>query len=200
MLARVVGRAQLRSCAAPLRRSLPCPAVARRLCTPAEAPAEEAKPASFIGGDEEKLIYTGGQNKAVVMLKKVSIANLGFAVASTPVLQYITQATGQGGKGAVMSGLLVGMGGATTGGLAWATSTYALNIYSVPGKQAIRIETPTLLGGIESTEVLVADIGRPQGYHPFATFQAGGDKYYIDELGELHDPTFTEMLEEKINS
>ena len=31
------------------------------------------------------------------MLKKVSIANLGFALASAPLLQYITSATGQGG-------------------------------------------------------------------------------------------------------
>ena len=88
-----------------------------------------------------------------MMLKKVSIANLGFAVASAPILQYITSATGQGGKGSVMSALLVGFGGATTGGLAWATGTYALNIWSVPGKEALRIETPTLTGGVESTEV-----------------------------------------------
>ena len=87
------------------------------------------------------------------MLKKVSIANLGFAVASAPILQYITSATGQGGKGSVMSALLVGFGGATTGGLAWATGTYALNIWSVPGKEALLIETPTLTGGVESTEV-----------------------------------------------
>lgn len=84
-------------------------------------------------------------------LKKVSIANLGFALASAPLLQYITSATGQGGKGTVMSALIVGFGGATTGGLAWATGTYALNIYSVPDKNALRIETPTLLGGVTET-------------------------------------------------
>ena len=43
------------------------------------------------------------------------------------------------------------------------------------------------------------DITRPQGYHPFATFEAKGDKFYIDELGELHDETFTDKLEEQIN-
>tara|TARA_B110001452_G_C15190622_1_gene413412 strand:+ start:576 stop:983 length:408 start_codon:yes stop_codon:yes gene_type:complete len=135
-----------------------------------------------------------------MMLKKVSIANLGFALASTPLLQYITSASGQGGKGAVMSALLVGMGAGTTGGLAWATGTYALNIYSVPGKNAMMIETPTLLGGVETTEVSWDAVERPQGYHPFATFQAAGDKFYIDELGELHDETFTTKLEEAINS
>ena len=46
-------------------------------------------------------------------LKKVSIANLGFALASAPLLQYITSATGQGGKGTVMSALIVGFGGMT---------------------------------------------------------------------------------------
>ena len=87
------------------------------------------------------------------MLKKVSIANLGFALASAPLLHYITSASGQGGKGSVMSALLITFGGATTGGLAWATGTYALNIWSVPGKEALRIETPTLTGGVASTEV-----------------------------------------------
>lgn len=135
-----------------------------------------------------------------MMLKKVSIANLGFALTSTPLLYYITSAGGQGGKGVVMSALLVGMGSATTGGLAWATGTYALNIYSVPGKNAMMIETPTLLGGVETTEVSWEDVGRPSGYHPFATFQAGGDKYYVDELGELHDETFLAKLEETINA
>lgn len=91
------------------------------------------------------------------MLKKVSIANLGFALASAPLLHYITSASGQGGKGSVMSALLITFGGATTGGLAWATGTYALNIYSVPGKKALRIETPTLTGGVASTEVPAED-------------------------------------------
>ena len=131
-------------------------------------------------------------------LKKVSIANLGFAVASAPLLQYITAATGQSGKGTVMSALLMSFGGATTGGLAWATGTYALNIWSMPGSK-LRIETPTLLGGRTETVVSWEDIGRPQGYHPFATFEAKGDKFYIDELGELHDETFTDKLEEQIN-
>ena len=36
--------------------------------------------------------------QAVMMLKKVSIANLGFALASAPLLHYITSASGQGGK------------------------------------------------------------------------------------------------------
>ena len=88
-----------------------------------------------------------------MVLKKVSIANLGFALASAPLLHYITSASGQGGKGSVMSALLITFGGATTGGLAWATGTYALNIWSVPGKEALRIETPTLTGGVASTEV-----------------------------------------------
>ena len=34
--------------------------------------------------------------QAVMMLKKVSIANLGFALASAPLLHYITSASGQG--------------------------------------------------------------------------------------------------------
>ena len=41
---------------------------------------------------------------------------------------------------------------------------------------------------------------RPLGYHPFATFEAAGKKFYLDELGDMHDPSFQEMLEERMNA
>jgi len=118
---------------------------------------------------------------------------------TVPILQYITSATGQSGKGAAMSVLLLSFGGATTGALTYATSTYALSVTSVPGKDSILIETPTLTGGSVRTEVAWADITRPMGYHPFATFEANGKMFYLDELGEMYDDTFMEKLEEAIN-
>jgi hypothetical protein len=167
-------------------------------------------------------MFEGAKNKIVKTLKLASIANLGFAVASgtpalapcqrricrslalcaratVPLLQYITAASGASGKGVAMSMLLLSFGGGTTGALTWATSTYVLTITSIPGKEAMIIETPTLTGGSTTTEVAWADITRPLGYHPFATFEAKGNKYYLDELGEMHDEQFMEKLEKAIN-
>lgn len=119
---------------------------------------------------------------------------------SVPLLQYITAASGASGKGAAMSTLLLAFGGGTTGALTYATSTYALTVVSVPGKDAMLIETPTLTGGSTKTEVAWADVTRPLGYHPFATFEANGRKFYLDELGEIHDDAFMERLEKAINA
>ena len=92
-------------------------------------------------------------------------------------------------------------GGGTTAALTWATRTYVLSIHSVPGKEgAVSITTPTLFGGTLETEVEFAQITRPLGYHPFATFEAAGKKFYLDELGDMHDPSFQEMLEERMNA
>ena len=146
------------------------------------------------------MLYEGAKNKIVKSLKTVSIANLGFAVASAPLLQYITAASGNSGKGVAMSGLLLFFGGGTTGALTWATSTYVLKIMAVPGKEdAMLITTPTLTGGEKVTEVSWADITRPIGYHPFATFEANGSKFYLDELGEMYDETLPTKLEEALN-
>ena len=60
--------------------------------------------ASGDGGKQEEApsqpvhVYEGAKNKVVTTIKKVSIANLGFAVLSTPLLQYITAATGNPGR------------------------------------------------------------------------------------------------------
>ena len=94
---------------------------------------------------------------------------------------------------------LLFFGGGTTGALTWATTTYVLAMHTVPGKDALLITTPTLMGGTTETEVAWADISRPIGYHPFATFEANGKKFYLDELGEMFDDTFPEKLEEALN-
>ncbi len=142
-------------------------------------------------------VYEGAKNKIVMTLKLASIANLGFAVASVPLLQYITAATGNEGKGVAMSALLVMFGGGTTGALTWATSTYVLQLRK--SGETLSVDTPTLTGGTMTTEVAWPDVGRPIGYHPFVTFEAAGKKFYLDELGEMHDDTFPEKLEEALN-
>jgi hypothetical protein len=52
------------------------------------------------------LLYEGAKNKIVKTIKMVSIANLGFALAACPILQYITALSGTPGKGVAMSGLV----------------------------------------------------------------------------------------------
>ena len=153
------------------------------------------------GYTEEKVIFEGGKTKAVTTLKRLSVANLGFAVAAAPLLQYITNATGAPGKGVAMSAVLLIFGGGTTGGLTWATSTYVLRMLSIPGRDAIKIETPTFTGGIETTEVEWKDIELPVGYHMFQTFQCGksGKKFWLDDLGEMHDETLPARLEAQLN-
>ena len=147
------------------------------------------------------MIFEGGKTKAVTTLKRLSVANLGFAVGAAPLLQYITNATGAPGKGVAMSAVLLIFGGGTTGGLTWATSTYVLRMLSIPGRDAIKIETPTFTGGIETTEVEWKDIELPVGYHMFQTFQCGksGKKFWLDDLGEMHDETLPARLEAQLN-
>ena len=94
---------------------------------------------------------------------------------------------------------LLFFGGGTTGALTWATTTYVFKMWTVPGKDAYLIQTPTFTGGVKETEILWADVTRPGSYHPFQTFEAAGSKFYLDELGEMHDETFSSKLEEALN-
>lgn len=78
---------------------------ALRFCSgKAEEPPKEAPAAA--ASTEPQLVYEGAKNKIVSTLKMASIANLGFAVASAPILQYITAASGNSGKGVAMSSLV----------------------------------------------------------------------------------------------
>ena len=189
----------LRAPASPLvRRQLPIATRAFGTEAPKEEePAKDPKDDILYSGKEE-LIFEGGKNKIVTTLKKLSIANLAFALAGTPLLQYITSATGNPGKGIAMSGLLTFFGGGTTAALTWATSTYILSIKTIAGTEKLLIETPTFMGGSQFTEVEWDQIGRP-GYHLFATFEANGKKFYLDELGEMHSEVFPQKIEECLN-
>ena len=71
----------------------------------AEEPPKE-EPAAATASTEPVHVYEGAKNKIVSTLKKLSVANLGFALAAAPLLQYITAATGNSGKGVAMSALV----------------------------------------------------------------------------------------------
>lgn len=75
----------------------------RYLCSGSSSADDDAKKQASSGPVH---VYEGAKNKVVQTLKKVSVANLGFAVLSTPLLQYITAATGNPGKGVAMSALV----------------------------------------------------------------------------------------------
>jgi len=181
----------LRPCARVLRPVSVLKQSGRWCSTKAEEPPAESKPAD----DKPMVLFEGAKNKLVMHLKMVSIGNLGLAITTTPVLQYVA-----GAKGMLMSGLFLTFGGGTTAALTWATSTYVLSVTSIPGRNAMLIKTPTLFGGVREREVEWSDITRPIGYHPFSTFEAAGAKYYLDELGTMHDETFPEKLESAINA
>ena len=74
-----------------------------------------------------------------------------------------------------------------------------MKMVKVPGKDSYIITTPTITGGTQDTEIAWADVTRPMSYHPFATFEANGSKFYLDELGEMHDESFPEKVEEALN-
>jgi len=135
----------------------------------------------------------------VKVLKQLSIGNLGFAISGTPLLHYITSQTGNGGKGIAMAALLLSFGGATTGAITWATGTYVLALRALPGGSRIEIDTLTLLGGTKTFEAEWTDIQQCTSWHPFATFQARGKIFYLDEDGLELDKGFVPKLEEMLN-
>lgn len=131
-------------------------------------------------------------------MKMVSIANLSFAVASSPLIYAATLAGGAPGKGLAMSALLLTFGGGTTAALTWATRTYVKRIESVPASDTLHVITPTFFGGDLLSEVPLNAIGRVESYHPFATFAAGGKAFYLDEVGEM-DATLQDKLNSALN-
>lgn len=145
------------------------------------------------------MLFEGPKAKLVRTMKMVSIANLGFAVASTPILYAVTLASGAPGKGIAMSALLLLFGGGTTGALTWATRTYVKSIHSVPGSTQFAIVTPTFFGADLLSQVPLAAVGRVDTYHPFATFSADGRIFYLDELGQL-DASLQNVLEKALNA
>jgi len=146
----------------------------------AEQPAEEEQPALPAG-----VLFEGPKASLVSTMKKVSIANLSFAVVSSPIIYAATLASGAPGKGIAMSALLLAFGGGTTAALTWATKTYVKSIRTVEGSDALHIVTPTFFGGDMATQVALNTIGRVDRYHPFSTFAADGKLFYLDEVGQM---------------
>mmetsp|Transcript_23936 Transcript_23936/g.78028 ORF Transcript_23936/g.78028 Transcript_23936/m.78028 type:complete len:221 (-) Transcript_23936:381-1043(-) len=164
----------------------------------ATAPAAEAATEEALDYSYEGVLFEGGKNLMVKRLKLASVLNLGFALASAPVLQVLTSADGNGAKGVAMSATLVLFGGSTTGMLAWVSGTYVLGMRALPGKK-VAIDTPTLLGGVHTTECDWSEIGRPGSYHPFSTFGAKGAVFWLDEDGTLVDPQVLQKIEAALN-
>jgi len=157
------------------------------------------KPAAAAADVTAELLFDGPKAKLVRTMKMVSIANLSFAIISSPILYAVTSASGAPAKGIAMSALLLFFGGGTTAALTWATRTYVKTIHSIAGRDdAVNIVTPTFFGQDLLTQVSLKDIVRPDSYHPFATFLADGRLYYVDELGEMK-PALQAMLEQKLN-
>ena len=119
----------------------------------AEAAPDDSS--SSAKSEEPALVYEGAKNKIVRTLKTLSIANLAFAVAATPILQYITAASGNSARAWPCQGCCF-FGGGTTGALTWATTTYVLKIVTIPGKMPCSSPHP-ITGG----EMKLRWLGRP---------------------------------------
>ena len=142
-------------------------------------------------------LFEGPKGKLVTTMKRVSIANLSFAVISAPVLYFVTSLADAPAKGIAMSVLLLTFGGFTTAALTYATKTYVKTIWSVPGSTSMTVITPTFFGNELETIVDWKAVRACETYHPFATFEANGRTYYLDEVGEP-SPEFQDKLQQAL--
>ena len=199
MLRVLTARSTLSACALPRTYALPrCSlrvsiATRRSLCT-AAAPEGESSAGT---PDEPRLLFEGPKSQTVRTMKMVSVGNLSFACISSPLIVISTQIGGAPATGIAMSALLLTFGGGTTGGLMWATKTYVKHIHTIPGRDVLRVVTPTFFGGDRITEVPWEAVKPIESAHPFATFEADGRLFYLDEVGEF-EPAFKARMEEAL--
>ena len=132
----------LRPCARVLRPASVLEQSGRWCSTKAEEPPAESKPVD----DKPTVLFEGAKNKLVMHLKMVSIGNLGLAITTTPVLQYVA-----GAKGMLMSGLFLTFGGGTTAALTVKTARNGQVAATVdwPRPPDPRI-TPAVLGSLST--------------------------------------------------
>ena len=196
-------RSALRAFALPRTYALPrCSlrvsiATRRSLCTAAAPEGERSTVPDEPPDEEPRLLFEGPKSQTVRTMKMVSVGNLSFACISSPLIVISTQIGGAPATGIAMSALLLTFGGGTTGGLMWATKTYVKHIHSIPGRDFLRVVTPTFFGGDRVTEVPWAAVKPIESAHPFATFEADGRLFYLDEVGEF-EPAFKARMEEAL--
>lgn len=196
-------RSALRAFALPRTYALPrCSlrvsiATRRSLCTAAAPEGESSAVRDELPDEEPRLLFEGPKSQTVRTMKMVSVGNLSFACISSPLIVISTQIGGAPATGIAMSSLLLAFGGGTTGGLMWATKTYVKHIHTIPGRDFLRVVTPTFFGGDRITEVPWEAVKPIESAHPFATFEADGRLFYLDEVGEF-EPAFKARMEEAL--
>lgn len=196
-------RSALRAFALPRTYALPrCSlrvsiATRRSLCTAAAPEGESSAVRDEPPDEEPRLLFEGPKSQTVRTMKMVSVGNLSFACISSPLIVISTQIGGAPATGIAMSALLLAFGGGTTGGLMWATKTYVKHIHTIPGRDFLRVVTPTFFGGDRITEVPWEAVKPIESAHPFATFEADGRLFYLDEVGEF-EPAFKARMEEAL--
>ena len=198
-------RSTLRACALPRTYALPRCSLRvsiatrdRSLCTAAAPEGESSAATPDEPPDEQpRLLFEGPKSQTVKTMKMVSVGNLSFACISSPLIVISTQIGGAPATGIAMSALLLTFGGGTTGGLMWATKTYVKHIHTIPGRDVLRVVTPTFFGGDRVTDVPWEAVKPIESAHPFATFEADGRLFYLDEVGEF-EPAFKARMEEAL--
>lgn len=150
-----------------------CACRQRQLSTTPSAAAARDLPKDF------NLVYDGPLKKAVKAIKIFSISTSVCVVLGTPALVLL----GNPGVPLIgrvaISSLVVLLGLTTTFVLHWFTKSYVTRMWHSSKKDHLVVHTLNLLARTKEKEFAVAEAGPPGNVASFATFKAGGDRFFL---------------------
>ena len=159
-----------------LKRALRAPLCACRqlqLSTPQSAATTRSLPHDF------KLVYDGPLKQAVKAIKIFSISTSVCVLLGTPVLVVL----GNPGVPVVgrvaISSVVVLLGLTTTLILHWFTKSYVTRMWHSRDKDQLVVHTLSLLARTKQKEFAVSEAGPPGNVASFATFKAGGERFFL---------------------
>eukprot|EP00775_Hariotina_reticulata_P011833 gene11833-11977_t len=124
------------------------------------------------------VVYEGFFARPHKRLKYASLLNTFASFAAAPLI--ISYSTASPIARVAVTTSVIAFAVITTGGLHWFTAPYVHQLLYNDKTDVIRAQTLTLLGGTRWREFAVSSVTQPTGYHPLASFKAGGKTYYVD--------------------
>lgn len=126
-----------------------------------------------------KLVYEGPLKQAVKAIKIFSVSTSVCVVMGTPVLVLL----GNPGVPLIgrvaISSIVVLIGLTTTFVLHWFTKSYVTRMWHSSEKDQLVVHTLSLLARTKQKEFAVVEAGPPGNVASFATFKAGGDRFFL---------------------
>ena len=126
-----------------------------------------------------KLVYEGPLKQAVKAIKIFSVSTSFCVVMGTPVLVLL----GNPGVPLIgrvaISSIVVLIGLTTTFVLHWFTKSYVTRMWHSSEKDHLVVHTLSLLARTKQKEFAVVEAGPPGNVASFATFKAGGDRFFL---------------------